>query len=268
MYSTAALDQLKSSLDDQARSVPDSVTGWHVDENTNRVVVSVLDNTGARWAKSFGRGVRVERVRTAPRPLWNVIGGQAIYFSGGGRCSIGFNARNAAGTRYLITAGHCTEVVTNVSGTGGSVGPVAGSSFPGNDFGIIRVSSSAVSTPLVDRYSSGSDVTVAGSTPVPVGGRICRSGSTTGWRCGKVLGVNQTVNYGGGDVVTGLTRTNACAEPGDSGGSFVSDPGSGDRVQAQGLTSGGSGNCTSGGIVYFQPIAEALSTYGLTLYTG
>ncbi|MFD1052612.1 S1 family peptidase, partial [Kibdelosporangium lantanae] len=37
---------------------------------------------------------------------------------------------------------------------------------------------------------------------------------------------------------------------------------------AVGVTSGGSGNCSSGGTTFFQPITEPLSAYGLTLYTG
>ncbi len=53
-----------------------------------------------------------------------------------------------------------------------------------------------------------------------------------------------------------------CAEPGDSGGSFISGS------QAQGVTSGGSGNCTYGGTTYFQPVNEILRVYGLTLVTG
>ena len=63
-------------------------------------------------------------------------------------------------------------------------------------------------------------------------------------------------------TVTGLTRTNVCAEPGDSGGSFISGN------QAQGMTSGGSGNCTFGGTTYFQPVNEVLSAYNLRLITG
>ncbi|MDQ3404051.1 MAG: S1 family peptidase, partial [Actinomycetota bacterium] len=270
-HSAASLNSIKSVLDSRARTAPDSVTGWAVDVRTNKVVVSVLksDPAGLAWAKANGGGaLQVERVTEAPRPMWSLIGGQAIYL-GGGRCSIGFNARNSAGTRYVITAGHCTRGASSVSGTGGSIGSVAGTSFPTNDYGLIRVTSSAaVSTPLVDRYSSGSDVTVAGSSVTPIGGQICRSGSTTGWRCGSVQAFNQTVNYGGGDVVYGMTRTSACAEPGDSGGSFVSAPTSTGRVQAQGMTSGGSGNCSTGGTVYFQPVNEALSAYGLSLYVG
>jgi streptogrisin C len=68
--------------------------------------------------------------------------------------------------------------------------------------------------------------------------------------------------------VYGLIRTNVCAEPGDSGGSLVSNPGSGVKVAALGMTSGGSGNCTSGGTTFFQPVTEALSVYGLSLVTG
>ncbi len=270
-HSAARLASLQSTLDSRAASVPSAVTGWYVDVATNQVVVTVLGNdaAGLAWAKATGGdAVRTEATADKPQKFWSLIGGQAIYF-GGGRCSIGFNARNSAGTRYVITAGHCTELGGNVTGTGGAIGPVVGSSFPTNDYGLIQVTStSAVSTPLVDRYSSGSDVTVAGSSVTPVGGGICRSGSTTGWRCGTVGAFNQTVNYGGGDVVYGLTRTSACAEPGDSGGSVVSNPGSGTRVQAQGMTSGGSGNCSTGGTTFFQPVNEALGAYGLTLYTG
>jgi streptogrisin C len=63
--------------------------------------------------------------------------------------------------------------------------------------------------------------------------------------------------------VFGLTRTTACAEPGDSGGSFVAANG-----QAQGVTSGGSGNCTFGGVTFFQPLNPMLNSYNLSLVTN
>ncbi|HET8660459.1 MAG TPA: S1 family peptidase, partial [Micromonosporaceae bacterium] len=113
---------------------------------------------------------------------------------------------------------------------------------------------------VVNNYSGGT-VGVSGSTEAAVGASICRSGSTTGWHCGSIQAKNQTVNYPQG-TVNGLTRTNVCAEPGDSGGSWLSGN------QAQGVTSGGSGNCTSGGTTYYQPVNEILSAYGLTLVTG
>ena len=61
------------------------------------------------------------------------------------------------------------------------------------------------------------------------------------------------MNYPEG-AVTGLTRTDVCAEGGDSGGPWLS----GD--QAQGVTSGGSGDCTVGGETFFQPVNEILAS--------
>ncbi len=53
-----------------------------------------------------------------------------------------------------------------------------------------------------------------------------------------------------------------CAEPGDSGGSFISGS------QAQGVTSGGSGNCSSDGTTYYQEVNPMLDSWGLSLVTG
>jgi streptogrisin C len=265
-----ALDAVMARLN-APTAVPASVTGWYIDITTNTIVVTATGKGPAvdAFAGRGGEGVRIVEAKDVPQLLWNVIDGQAIY-GATGRCSAGFNARTSSGTRYVITAGHCTALGGSWSGLGGTLGPVGGSSFPTNDYGIVRVTStSAASTPLVDRYSGGGDVTVAGSVAVPVGARVCRSGSTTGWHCGVVQALNQTVSYGGGQIVSGLTRTNVCAEPGDSGGAFVSDPPALlGKVQAQGMTSGGSGSCTAGGITFFQPVNEALAAYGLTLYTG
>jgi streptogrisin C len=266
--SAAELDAVKASLDSGAASAPATVTGWYVDVASNSVVASVLrsDPAGMAWARSLG--ARTESVAVAPQPLWNVISGQAIRTTSGSRCSIGFNARAASGNRYVLTAGHCCEIGGTWSGPGGTIGTVRAFSFPTNDYAAIGpLPSAAVSTALVDRYNAGSDVTIAGSTSSAIGSSICRSGSTTGWHCGTKQANNQTVNYGGGDIVGGLTRTSVCAEPGDSGGAYVS-PNNATRVQAQGITSGGSGNCSVGGTTFYQPVNEVLSTYGLTLVTG
>jgi streptogrisin C len=110
----------------------------------------------------------------------------------------------------------------------------------------------------------GTNTRVAGSTEAVLLSSVCRSGYRTGWRCGIIEAKNQTVLVNGSyDIqVLGLTRTSACAEPGDSGGPFIS----GD--QAQGMTSMGSGNCTSGGTSYFQPVKRVLRDLGVALVTG
>jgi streptogrisin B len=60
--------------------------------------------------------------------------------------------------------------------------------------------------------------------------------------------------------VRGLIQTTVCAEGGDSGGPLY------DGNKALGLTSGGSGNCSSGGTTFFQPARAAASHYGVTIY--
>ena len=256
------LDATMAELDDRAASAPDSVTGWYVDVPGNSVVVTATDPAAGAAFAAGAAGVRVQRVAEEPRPLADLVGGETIFSPNGERCSIGFLATRGS-TAYVITAGHCTRIGGTWTGFDGSViGPVAGTSYPGNDFGIIQVSSGSwTPTGAVSDYAGGR-VRVTGSTEAVVGASTCRSGSTSGYRCGAILAKNQSVNYGGGDVIDGLTRTNACADSGDSGGSFITG------TQAQGITSGGIGDCRSNGETFFQPVNEVLSTYGLALVRG
>lgn len=218
--------------------------------------------TGAKLAKvnavaaRFGGAVRVQSV---PGTFSTTIsGGQAIYTSGS-RCSLGFNVRSGS-TYYFLTAGHCTAGGANWSGSsGGSViGTRTGSSFPGNDYGIVRYNSTAQQPGDVWLYSGTRDIT--GAANATVNQSVQRSGSTTGLRSGRVTALNATVTYQGSGTVSGLIRTTVCAQPGDSGGPLFAGS------TALGLTSGGSGNCTSGGTTFFQPVVEALNAYGVSIY--
>ena len=254
----AQLDAVKARLDRGAAKAPAaSVPGWYVDVVTNTVVVLARGDTAA--ARAFAATAKSDAVRVVatsenPVPLYDVRGGDAFYM--GGRCSVGFSVSGG-----FVTAGHCGTAGTATQGYNQiAQGTFRGSSFPGNDYAWVQVNSNWTPQPWVNNYQGG-NVTVAGSTEAAVGASICRSGSTTGWHCGTISAKNQTVNYAQG-TVTGLTRTNVCAEPGDSGGSWLSGQ------QAQGVTSGGSGDCTSGGTTYFQPVNEILSAYGLTLTTS
>ncbi|MGH3977572.1 MAG: S1 family peptidase, partial [Pseudonocardiaceae bacterium] len=262
-HSVAALDAVMASLDSRSGSVPDSVTGWYLDPATNSVVVSATDPAAAQAFAAGAGPVRVEQVALAPRPLADLVGGEAIYHQDGGRCSVGFNTTSGP-DRFVITAGHCTDLGGTWSGFDRNpIGPVAASSFPGDDFGLIRVDSPKW-TQTGQVAGRGTRLTVAGSSEAAVGSSVCRSGSTTGYRCGTIEATDQTVNYGGGDVVSGLSRTTACAEPGDSGGPYITGS------QAQGMLSGGSGNCLLplNQVTFFQPVNEVLASYGLDLVTG
>ncbi|MGY0236577.1 S1 family peptidase [Longispora urticae] len=231
---------------------------WYTDVTTNTVVVKAHPAAVARTrslvatAGVEASAVRVVETTEAPRPLIDVVGGNAYYIGSGTRCSVGFSV-----TTGFVTAGHCGTTGASTTQPSGSF---AGSSFPGNDYAFVRTAAGNTPRGLVNNYSGG-NVTVAGSSEAAVGSSICRSGSTTGWHCGTIQSRNASVTYPQG-TITGLIQTNVCAEPGDSGGSAISGS------QAQGVTSGGSGNCSSGGTTFFQPVNEILQTYGLTLVTG
>ena len=234
-------------------------TAFAVDPVTNQVVVSVDESvTGAKLAAVKATVAKLgdtARIETVPGKLsLRISGGDAIY-SGGGRCSLGFNVRNSAGTSYFLTAGHCTRGTSSWNNGSVTLGTTAGSSFPGNDYGIVRYTN----TTIVKTGGVGTSVDIASAATPAVGATVTRRGSTTGTRSGRVTALNSTVNYAEGSV-TGLIRTTVCAQPGDSGGSLYSGS------TAHGLTSGGSGNCTSGGVTYFQPVTEALSVYGVSVY--
>ncbi|MGH3994496.1 MAG: S1 family peptidase, partial [Pseudonocardiaceae bacterium] len=238
--------------------------GWYVDPVTNSVVVSATDPAAAEEFVAGQLGVRIEQVARRPVPLADLHGGEGIESATGARCSIGFNATSGS-VRYIITAGHCTQLGGTWSLVDGTpIGPVTESSFPGDDFGLIEVASPSLEQ-TAEVVTTDGLLTMTGTEPVPVGASVCRSGSSTGYECGVVEAVDETINYGGDDVVEGLTRTSACAASGDSGGPFFSGS------QAQGTLSGGSGGCfisLFGSETYFQPVGEVLSTYNLQLVLG
>ncbi|GGV99305.1 serine protease [Streptomyces narbonensis] len=261
-HSAAALDRAKARLD--TLNAPAGVAGWHVDPKSNSVVVDVVRSERQTPAvRSFvdraraGGAVTVAETAQAPRTYAAGTVGGDPYYTGNVRCSIGFSVHGG-----FVTAGHCGRAGAAVRGWDGSaMGTFQGSSFPGDDYAYVSIHSGWWTVPVVLGWGTIPDQLVRGSAEAPVGSSICRSGSTTHWRCGTVLAKNETVNYSQGAVYQ-MTKTSVCAEGGDSGGSFLS----GD--QAQGVTSGGWGNCSSGGETWFQPINEILGRYGLRLHTA
>ncbi|AKH81626.1 streptogrisin [Streptomyces sp. CNQ-509] len=241
-------------------------TAWGVDKKTGTLVVSIDETvTNAevarikRTAGADAGALRIERMKGKLQSYIN--GGQAIYASSW-RCSLGFNVRSGS-TYYFVTAGHCTDGAGtwySNSGRTTTIGPTVGSSFPTNDYGLVRYSNTSQTHPGTVNLYNGSSQDITRAANATVGQSVQRSGSTTGLHGGSVTALNQTVNYGGGDIVYGMIRTNVCAEPGDSGGPLFSG------TTALGLTSGGSGNCSTGGTTFFQPVVEALNAYGVSVY--
>ncbi|MFE0646086.1 S1 family peptidase [Streptomyces sp. NPDC058877] len=230
-------------------------TAWYVDRAAGRVVVTadstVTDEALAKIRNAVGADSRALRVQRTPGVFTPLLGaGDAIY-GNGYRCSLGFNVRSGS-TYYFLTAGHCGDVVKTWYANSAQttlIGPTVGSSFPGNDYALVRYDNASLS------HTGG--FTAADAY---VGESVKRSGSTTGTRSGKVTGLNATVHYSGGGTVRGMIQTNVCAEPGDSGGALY------DGSKALGITSGGSGNCSTGGTTFYQPVPEALAKYKVSLY--
>nr|WP_244302634.1 carbohydrate-binding protein [Streptomyces viridosporus] len=264
-HSLADLDAARARLDRAAaRTGTTDAPVRYVDVRTNKVVVQAVRTSAARALVSAA-GVdasllRIEKSAERPRPFYDLRGGEAYYINNSGRCSIGFPVTKGTQQGYA-TAGHCGRAGASTSGHNRvAQGTFQGSTFPGRDMAWVATNTNWTATPYVKGAGS-QNVQVTGSTQAPVGSSVCRSGSTTGWHCGVIQQLNTSVTYPEG-TITGVTRTSVCAEPGDSGGSYISGS------QAQGVTSGGSGNCSSGGTTYFQPINPLLQTYGLTLKTN
>lgn len=254
---TFSANELKSASDSVLKADIGG-TAWAVDAKTGRLVVTVDSTvTKAEVAEIKAAAGDAATIKYTPGKFNKLIGGGDAIYGGGYRCSLGFNVVSGS-TNYFLTAGHCGEVAStwySNSAQSTTLGPTSSYSFPTNDYALVRYTNTSIAK---SRVAGNTTITSAGNPSV--GATVYRDGSTTGIHSGTVTGLNATVNYGSGDIVYGLIQTNVCAEGGDSGGPLYSLSG-----VAYGLTSGGSGNCTSGGTTFFQPVTEALSAYGVSL---
>ncbi|MFD8521289.1 S1 family peptidase [Streptomyces capillispiralis] len=267
------VDNSMTELEEGARTLTARATipgtSWAVDPRTNKILVTADSTvTGDAWnrlestVRGLGSGMATLK-KSAGTFRTFASGGDAI-FGGGSRCSLGFNVTAGDGAPAFLTAGHCGVAAEQWSDAQGGqpVATVDQAVFPGaGDFALVRYDDPATRAPSeVDVGEQ--TVAISGAAEATVGQQVFRMGSTTGLADGQVLGLNATVNYPEG-TVTGLIQTDVCAEPGDSGGSMFTRDG-----LAIGLTSGGSGDCASGGETFFQPVTTALEAVGATLGDG
>jgi len=253
--------RLAAAMQNLDRSVAFAGTAWGVDPGSHQVVVSVDGTvTGSHLAavkaavQRLGSAARLQTV--AGTFHLDISGGDAIYGSKY-RCSLGFNVIGGS-THYFLTAGHCGKAEakwwTSAAHTT-FLGNTISATFPGKDYALVQYDPSFTNYPGT---VGNQDITHAANAYV--GESVTRRGSTTGIHSGQVTALNVTVHYAGGGTVRGLIQTTVCAEPGDSGGPLY------DSTAAVGLTSGGSGDCKTGGSTFFQPVSAALSAYGVQVY--
>lgn len=191
------------------------------------------------------------------------------YMSETGRCSIGFTGFAADGSPVVTTAGHCNPDNADVdwflfdvdspfpppvdpddpNDPGNAPWPQgeligSGGEFlfgENHDAGLFAVTNDSwTPRPVVSSWGGGNgdpregEVAVTDDVTPVVGAPVCRSGASTGYQCGEITFVEQTVEVD--EIpVTGFF-SNACSTQGDSGGSFLSG------TAAVGTLTGGSAN--------------------------
>ena len=145
-------------------------------------------------------------------PGYAVGPGTAIVVDGSAACTLAVAGYDKAGRLIGLTAGHCGNVGSKValeSRRSGVVGMIVVKNKQ-VDYSVINFNKAAV-RPV--RTVGRATVTGIGQHPA-AGQRVCKSGRTTGYSCGRVMENSarsyETLNY-------------VCAAPGDSGGPVIAN---------------------------------------------
>jgi streptogrisin D/glutamyl endopeptidase II len=258
-----SMAQLRAAMDTLESKARITGTSWGIDPSANQVAVEADSTVSATSmaklrsvAARLGEAVSIKRVPGVFKK--EVAGGDAVY-GGGYRCSASFNVSDGT-ARYFLTAGHCTNSASSWSAASGGpvIGTRTGTSFPTNDYGIVRYTDGSQPAGHVNLYN-GTHQDITAAADAIVGQSLRKSGSTTRLTSGTVTAVDVTVNYGDGPV-RGLVRTTACSAGGDSGGAHFAGS------TALGIHSGSAGCTGSSGSALHQPVKEALGAYGVAVY--
>jgi streptogrisin C len=287
-YSLAQLESAKSKIQALVtnQKATDGIHSLYVDVKTNKLVIATTAKsrgiTNVLVARS-GINTDMVRITTSASPAHpvNIFGGNRYYFpitpTLDTYCSMGFAVYGPGGVPGFTTAGHCGAAGLPVKGMNGvPIGHVAASIYGGGDAAWIQVTNPGAWPIHGYIYNSwlGRFDPVYGSTKAPLNSYVCRSGGTTGYRCGNVTIVGWSTSTIDGRWINDLTQTSACAGGGDSGGPFITPGGF-----ALGITSNinyalpSGGNCEGnnpntgeGPRTSYYPIGKFFG-FGLTLKT-
>jgi len=238
-------------------------TAWWIDPDSGRTVVSLDDSVNGTIATNLARSVTRAGgsvIRESGTLRKHIAGADPFFGSATGRCLIGFNA-HALPDYYFLTSAHCAgpvgQSVYADSARTIALGTVATKNVM-FDYALVRYTNAAISKPSAVNLYNGTFAPIRSFGNGVIGQVVTRSGPS-GVRSGRITAFNATVNYPDGTVV-GLIRTSVCSQPGDSGGPLFAG------TVGIGLTSGGSGNCTTGGVTYFASANRAATAYGVGAY--
>lgn len=227
--------------------------GSYILESANLVKVFVdsnVESVQAALDERFGAGVTSVEIGTAsvaecrgsrrardlcPSPYRGGVTMQNI--TRPGLCTQGYNARNAIGNFYVLTAGHCGAVGDVFSHNFQDVGYVAGRrDGPDGRTDVMRIletngNYSSNSRWLVDETTSDAfqvrDRALIGE--YSAGDVVCISGIMTLKNCGEITSISGS---GGGENTRNTNQlvTRICREAGDSGAPIYDDNSRGDQT--------------------------------------
>ncbi len=281
-HSAGALREVQSWLDRTAAAgEPGALDSYHVDLAANVVVVNSPSARVAEELRAFGSRVRITTERgaigeLAAENVW--AGGTQVWRWNGLNqflCTAGFAAKNALGTKYMITASHCVYAAANYLNIG--IYKFGDRVHYNVSYDEATVKNNTpgyfVQLPNVWQWN-GFSVVVKGWYTSMVNSYVCKSGMTTKWTCGYVAatGVAGTTTFPDGSVkwVFGLTRANLCGRKGDSGGPVVTKPGI--YWYATGTVSTSNAPsatmCAAAPTIHFQPVGATLARAGLSIVVG
>jgi len=248
--------------------------GAYTDAATGKVIIET-DASAAVVSSLVGTLSGVVEVRRAAvtdafsrrddiAPFW---GGAGIALTKNvPRCSSGYTVKNAVGTRFQITAGHCFSngqtAVTELGG--GVVGSISGNGLPSQD--MERISGQSYSPYIYIggvNSSTGAHIASAGD-PVVGYNNYCHSGRTTGENCGHtVTSVTGTVCTSSGCKSPVIVFTGGVMiQGGDSGAPFYVGSASGPDKHIRGhvIAVGGSTG-------YAEKWSRVAARFGVTIAT-
>lgn len=270
-YSTATLTSIQAELDKLA-GIPN--TSWGVDPSNNQVTVEIHDGVSTAdrakietVAAQHGDAVQIDKL---PGKLedaaYEMRGGIGIS-SSTKLCSAGFNVQNNAGSKFLLTAGHCvTGGNTSWNRYYGNVplGVVTHSAYEGRDYAIIDYNKPNV-TPYGTVMYGSTEVQITYSRYASDGESVKRTGTTSTDLVGAVLEPSTTVTTSAGITRYNMIKTSLCGLGGDSGGPLWTS------TTALGLFSvtnsaGACNSSVSDDRTWYQPVQLVLDNYGLKVY--
>jgi hypothetical protein len=216
-----------------------------------------------------------------------IAGGFAVWISSDPahpnptQCTFGFPVRYGANRLPgVLTAAHCTEPTPpQFAARYGNpahfikfdfANPIIRRYTGQYDYIVLQGSSSLNDDGLYDVYFENPNNQVPGvtgnwfdiyaysaRTSMAVGDAVCKSGDTTKLTCGTITAMDGATDGFSGYITVSNTTQPDLSAPGDSGGPWFFNPGTGSKAIALGIHKSGTANCVGTGTAcdaYFMPI--------------